>query len=182
MFLCCVHFPATPIPFWWRYIISFIATAANPGSFAYFLVHLCFAYFPVLLLFRPGSFCSLSCSSWVISVATLHRVVSPNNRFYKNVSKCYYVCHWCRHLILFKSPFRRKRIITCKHKCSIMFNIPETSSQEYCMFFADRFHCIAPRNKILNRCVVREFITKHEIKIILKSGWIDSGNIRGPEL
>ena len=99
------------------------------------------------------------------------------------VSKSYYVCHWCRHLTLFKSPFRRKRIITCKHKCSIMFNITETSSQveEYCMLFADPFHCIAPRNKILNTCVISEFITKHEIKIILKSGWIDSGNMEEGE-
>ena len=48
-------------------IISLTATAANSGSFAYFLVHLRFAYFPILLLFRPGSFRSLSCSPRIIS-------------------------------------------------------------------------------------------------------------------
>ena len=47
-----------------------------------------------------------------------------------------------------------------------MFNITETSSQveEYCMLFADLFHCIALWNQILNTCAVGEFITRHEIK------------------
>ena len=119
--LCCVCFPVTAVLFWWWYIISFIATAANPGSFAYFLVYLRFAYVPFPLLFHPGSFCLLSRSSWII----LDHCRNPSSCCYilSNVSKCYYVCHWCRHLTLFESPFRRKRIITSKYKCFIMFNI-----------------------------------------------------------
>ena len=117
--LCCVCFPVTSILFWWWYIISFIATAANPGSFAYFLVYLHFAYFPFLLLFR-----SLSCSSWIISDHCRNpSCCFTQQQILSNVSKCYYVCHWCRHLTLFESPFHRKRIITSNYKCSIMFNI-----------------------------------------------------------
>ena len=95
--LCCVCFPVASILFWWWYITSFIATAANPGSFAYFLVYLRFAFFPFLLLFRPWSFRSLSCSSWVISDHCRNppHVVSPNNRFYTRMS-CRYNFHWSR--------------------------------------------------------------------------------------
>ena len=63
--LCCVCFPVTSLPFWWRYIISFIATAAYPAVLPIFSFT---SVSPtVFLLFRPGSFRSLSCSSWVIS-------------------------------------------------------------------------------------------------------------------
>ena len=44
IFLCCFFFSVNAILFKWRYIISFIATAAYPGSFAYFLVHIRFAH------------------------------------------------------------------------------------------------------------------------------------------
>ena len=64
---------------------SFITTAANPGSFAYFLVYLRFAYFPFLLLFRPGRFARFHFrpESFRITVATPPHVVSPNNRFHQ---------------------------------------------------------------------------------------------------
>ena len=49
------------------------------------LVHLRFAYFPVLLLFRPGRFARFHVrpESFRITVATPPHVVSPNNIFYK---------------------------------------------------------------------------------------------------
>ena len=79
----------------------------------------------VSFVVSPRAFRSLSCSSWIIS----DHCRNPSSCCFtqqwilSNVSKCYYVCHWCRHLTLFESPFRRKRIITSKYKCSIMFNI-----------------------------------------------------------
>ena len=52
--LCCVCSWVTSIPFWWRYIHSFIATAA--GQFRPFPVHLragSFVHFTVPVVFRP---------------------------------------------------------------------------------------------------------------------------------
>ena len=78
---CCVCFPVTSLPFWWRYVISFIATAAYLGLFN------CSHPFrpPFFCCFAPGRFARFHVrpESFRITVATSPQAASPNNRFYK---------------------------------------------------------------------------------------------------
>ena len=82
---CCVCFLMTSIPLWWRYIISFIVEAANPGSFPNISFTSAMPTFLFFCCFAQGRFARFHVrpESFRITVATPPHVVSPNNRFCK---------------------------------------------------------------------------------------------------
>ena len=89
MLFFCFFSPVTSILFRWRYIISFISTAAYPGSFAYFLIHILFLFFFFFFFFfffccfAPGRLARFHVrpESFRITVATSPHAASLDNRF-----------------------------------------------------------------------------------------------------